>query len=371
MSGEGRVHVTVGDVAREAGVSVATAARALGDYGSVSAKSRARVEQAAASLGYSPNMVARSMITGSTKTIGVIVADIENQFFQRVLRGITHITSERGYDLVLANTDESLDRERRALRVMTSRRVDGIILSPTEVADTQEIRAVAESGVPIVLIDRRLRGVNVDSVGIRNRGATYDATNRLISLGHKHIAVITGGTAESAPVLKNATVATLRRLSATTLGTRTAGYREALEAAGLAYRSDFVAANGFRQEDARAATVAFFALPDPPTAIIAFDSLLSLGVLQGLRDVGARSPDDVSLIGFDDAPWAEVVDPPLTVIGQPTLEIGVQAATLLLDRLAGRGRARVHHRLETTLIERGSVGLPRLNGVRTGPRAGL
>lgn len=358
MASEVRSRVTVIDVARAAGVSVATAARALGGYGSVSQASRRKVDEAAARLGYTPNMVARSMITGSTKTIGVIVADIENQFFQLVLRGVSRVLSEAGFDLVLANTEESIEVERRSLRVMTSRRVDGLILSPTEVADVAQIRAVADSGIPVVLLDRRLRGLKVDSVGIRNRAASHEATTYLLDRGHRQIAVVTGGGAEHAEELRSGNVGRLRRMSATTLGTRTAGYLEAIQAAGIAHVPDYVVANGFRQSDARTAARELMRLPQPPTAIMAFDSLLNLGVLQGLGDAGVRCPDQVSLIGFDDAPWAEVVDPPLTVIAQPTEEIGALAARQLLDRLGGESGAPMNHRLPVRLIERQSVARP-------------
>jgi LacI family transcriptional regulator len=349
---------TIPDVAKQAGVSTATAARALGGYGSVSATTSERVLAAATALGYRPNGLARSMITGTTQTLGVVLADIENPFFYRALRGITDTARSRGYDVVLANTDEDSQNERKALTVLTERRVDGLIICPANGEDRSHLSDLVASGLPIVLLDRAIPGLACDVVGLDNRQAAAEATRCLVAQGHTRIAIVTGGPKSVEPRLRRPGMKGVENISVTTMGARAAGYRDVLAAAGIELRPDFLSADGFHRENAVTATKALMSLTDPPTAILAFDSMLSLGVLLALRELGLRCPDDVSLIGFDDAEWAEVVTPPLSVLRQPVYEIGAKACDLLVDRIAGVARRPSQHRLKGHLIERSSVGPP-------------
>lgn len=350
---------TIPDVAKAAGVSPATAARALGGYGSVSPAARERVLTAAADLGYRANSLARSMITGSTKTLGVVLADIENAFFHRALRGIADAASEQGYEVILTNTDEDLTKEHTAVAMLAQRRVDGLIVCPTDAADRSHLSTVIESGTPVVLLDRRITGLPADTVGIDNRAAARDATAYLIAAGHTKIGLLTGASSDMAPRLNRPDLKGVERLAATTSGARAAGYRDALLEAGIAPNPTYVVANGFHRLDAVAGTHELLTSADPPSAILAFDSILSLGALQGIRELGLSCPDDVSLIGFDDTEWADVVSPPLTVVAQPVYDIGVRAAQLLLARIHGESRRPIHERQPTQIIERQSVAAPR------------
>lgn len=346
---------TIHDVARQAGVSTATAARALGGYGSVSPATHERVVAAAASVGYRPNGLARSMITGTTHTLGVVLADIENPFFYRALRGITDTARSRGYDVVLTNTDEDADIERQALTTLVERRVDGLIVCPAEGGDRAHLTDTIASGLPMVLLDRHVAGLDVDMVGLDNRRAAADATRRLIEHGHTRIAIVTGGRDPVLDTLGQRGSRSVHR-SAVTTPARAAGYRDAMVAAGLEVRPEYVGGSGFHRDEAAAATEALMSLPEPPTAILAFDSILTLGVLLGLRRLGRHCPEEVSVLGFDDAEWTEVVSPPLSVVRQPVYEIGSKACTLLLDRIDGLGRRPSQHRLRGQLIERESTG---------------
>ncbi len=349
---------TLPDVARAAGVSTATAARALGGYGSVRPATRERVAAAAADLGYRANGLARSMITGSTKTLGVVLADIENAFFHRALRGIADAASEQGYEVILTNTDEDLAKEHTAVGMLAQRRVDGLIVCPTDAADRSHLSTVIESGTPVVLLDRRISGLAADTVGIDNRAAAREATAYLIAAGHTRIGVLTGASLDLAPRLGRPDLKGVERLSATTSGARAAGYRDALMDAGIAPNPAYVIANGFHREDAVAGTKELLTGSTPPTAILAFDSILSLGALKAIHELGLNCPDDVSLVGFDDAEWADVVSPSLTVVAQPVYDIGVRAAQLLLARINGETRRPVHDRMPTAIIERHSVSVP-------------
>jgi LacI family transcriptional regulator len=356
--GRPRATATLGDVASAADVSVATAARALGDYGSVSAATKERVRAAAERLGYRPNHLARSMVTGSTRTLGVVVSDIENPFFSNALRGISDVAGDAGYEVVIVNTDEDPGIERDAVRTLLERRVDGLVVSPAVGAEPGHLQRALSGGIPVVLLDRIVLGVPGDSVGIDNRDAARSATQRLVEAGHTRIGLVTGDSAESHPGLARVVGAGVQTAFGGTTGLRVAGYRDALLQAGLPLDPALLAAEGLRPQDAAHATRRLLQLPDPPTALIGLDSLLTLGVLQGLDELGLRWPQDVSVIGFDDADWTEAVSPPLTVVAQPVQDIGRTACELLLRRLRGHDGRPEHRWLPTSLVERASVGSP-------------
>jgi LacI family transcriptional regulator, galactose operon repressor len=347
---------TLSQVAAAAGVSTATAARALGGYGSVRPATRDRVREAAGRLGYRANHLARSMITGSTRTIGVVVSDIENPFFSRALRGISGVARRHGYEVVLVNTDEDADTERKAVRVLMERRVDGLVVSPGPSAGKAHLDGVLRSGTPIVLLDRRIAGLAADSVGIDNVAAAREATERLLALGHRRIALVTGMPPGARMVDPHPGLRGVERIVGATFGLRAAGYRDALLERGIDPDLRYVSGAGFHLEDAAGSTRRLLGMPDPPTAIVALDSVLSLGVLQALDELGVPCPEAVSLIGFDDADWAEAVSPALTVVSQPVHEIGETAAELLVNRMAGSRRRPVHKQLPTTFVDRASTG---------------
>lgn len=346
---------TIPDVARAAGVSTATAARALGNYGTVGASTREKVLAAAQELGYRVNGLARSMITGSTNTIGVVLSDIENPFFSRALRGIADTAHAAGFEVILANTDENPQLEANAVRVLGEKRVDGLVVCPALATDVSHLEQAVRTGLPVVLLDRKLTGVAADMVGISNRAATREATEHLLRLGHRRIALLTGGDPDRHDTVARPGLRGVERLSGTTIGERAAGYRDALLAAGVAPDLDLLSVEGFRRADAVAATRRLLALSDPPTAFLGLDSLMAIGALQAFQELGVRCPADVSLIGFDDADWTEVVSPPLTVVAQPVYEIGVRACQLLLQRIRGDESKPSTARLSARLVERGST----------------
>jgi LacI family transcriptional regulator len=297
------------------------------------------------------------MITGSTRTIGVVVSDIENPFFFRALRGISDVARRHGYEVVLVNTDEDAESERTAVRVLLERQVDGLVVSSGPRVGAEHLRAAMGSGTPVVLLDRRIPGLPADSVGIDNRAAAREATERLLVLGHRRIALITGLGLNLAPgPSAGAGLRGIERTVGATAGLRAAGYRDALLAAGVVPDLRYVSGEGFHLDDAARATRQLMALPDPPTAVIALDSMLSLGVLKALDDLGVACPDAVSVIGFDDADWTEAVSPPLTVVAQPAHDIGEAAGEMLVSRMQGSPRRPVHRRLPTTFVDRASTG---------------
>jgi LacI family transcriptional regulator len=298
------------------------------------------------------------MITGSTRTLGVVMSDIENPFFRRSLRGISDTARAEGLEVLLANTDEELDKEQTAISLMAERRVDGLVVCPTDGGDRAHLSDVIAAGIPVVLLDRNVAGLKADTVGIDNRKAARAATEHLLSHGHRDIAIVTGGTSEMLERMLRPDMRGIERLTATTVGARAAGFRDAMAAAEVPIRAELISSGGYRREDAERETAALLALSHRPTAILAFDAMQSLGAFHAISKSNLRCPEDVSLLGFDDTEWADVVSPALSVIAQPTYEIGVAACRLLLSRIAGSGGAIAHRRLPTKLIERASVGPP-------------
>lgn len=353
---------TVGDVAALAGVSSATAARALGGYGTVSPRTRDRVADAAHALGYRANGIARSMVTGQTSTLGLVVADIENPFFAAVTRGFSDIARSADYDVMVVNTDEDPARERAALGVLVGHRVDGVALSPASSREAGHLHMHVASGQPLVLLDRGVRGLRADVVGIDNRAAARRAVEHLVAAGHRRIAMLAGAGSGGRPLpaegVPPALMTGLERIR---------GYRDALSTAGLDGLPDYLRVTHFRSSAARAAIRELLALPVPPTAVFCSDSLLSLGVLAGAADSGAVIPVDLSLVAFDDADWMDVVTPAVTVMDQPAYDIGAAAADRLLRRVAGETARPRRVVLPTALVARGSVAAPR-TAVRRVPR---
>lgn len=352
---------TINDVAREAGVSRATAARALGGYGSVSASAAHAVREAAAAVGYQANAVARSMITGRTKTLGIILSDIENNFFVRALRGISHIARDKGYDVLLANTDEDVALERRALEMMRSRRVEGLVLCPADLDEIDHLHAVASGDQPLVLLDREAREIDADSVGIDNRRAGCEATSLLLDAGHTRIAVVSGLRRELNDRAQRNALAGPQPGESPSEG-RVAGHYEALLRAGLGPDPRLQVSVGLDLAAASEGVATMLASGAQASAILTSDSLQTLGALHALRRAGLSIPHDISLLGFDDSDWAPVVEPPLSVIEQPAYDIGLRAAELLVARIEGGGDVRERIQLPTRYLARGSVAAPPFPG---------
>jgi LacI family transcriptional regulator len=329
---------TLHDVAAAARVSTATAARALGGYGSVSPEVRERVAAAAAKVGYRRNSLARSMITGTTHTIGLVVADIENPFFARAARGIADVAHEAGYEVLLANSDEDPVTERAAVQTLAEKRVDGLIVAPASIGDRSHLRELPAQGTPVVLLDRALPGSDVDAVVVDNEAAARRAVDHLAGLGHRRIGLLTS----------QGLIHTNQE--------RLAGYLQGLEAAGLTVDHDLIRMLPYTRESAEREAEAILALPDPATAIFTTDNVMSLGAFEGAQHAGRRVPDDVSIVGFDDLEWTTIVRPQLTVVAQPVYELGATAARRVLARIAGDATAPQLIVLETTFIIRDSTG---------------
>ncbi|SFN81742.1 transcriptional regulator, LacI family [Mycetocola miduiensis] len=341
--------MTVADVAREAGVAKATASRALGGYGAVSDEARDRVLAAAEALGYRPNELARSMNTGKSKTIGVVVGDIENGYFGLAMRGISDAAKRAGYDIILVNTSEDVEAEIDAVRLLLDKRVDGLIVAPASAYRTEHLREVHQSGHPLVLLDRRIESLPAVSVGVDIAPAARAATRALVAEGHRRIAFVSalGTDGERYSGLP---------LGVSSVTDRLVGILQGLEETGIPISPELIRFEAHGAEKTHAVIADLLALSEPPTAILLSDSLVALNVLLAFRELGIKVPRDVSVVAFDDVDWAAITDPPMTVVSQPIYDVGVTAAEELLRLMRGMAPDATTLRLPAALVERDSIG---------------
>jgi LacI family transcriptional regulator len=326
---------TINDVAKKAGVSKATVSHVLNNTRFVEEETKKRVLQVIQDIGYRPSNVARSLTTNQTNTIGIVISDASNYFFGEILRGLEDILRQSGYGLVVCNTDETLEREAEYLNYLLGQRVDGIIAAATSQRWDVFLRMDMQH-TPVVFMDRTFEGQEGPFVGVDNTAAARLAVEHLIKDGHKNIGILAG----------------LQRLS--TMRERLAGYRQALQEAGLPVVNSWVVESALDIESAREAALNILSSPSRPTALFINNNILSLGTLLALRELSLRCPRDISLIGFDDHPWAQVSDPPLSVVHQPLRELGHTAAKLLLSLIRGESVPQYQFILKCDLILRES-----------------
>jgi LacI family transcriptional regulator len=323
---------TISDVAARAGVSTATVSRALNGKSTVDPALVARVQAAAAELGYHPNALARNLRRQETAVLALIISDVENPFFTAIARGVEDIARTAGYSVVLCNSDESEEKESRYLDVALQERVAGVIISPT--GGATNVAVLRERGTPVVAVDRPLSTGTGDQVLVDTRRAAREATEHLLANGYRRIGCVTGPE------------------GVRTADDRLEGYRDAQRAAGN--MAELFRRAEFRSAGARQATSELLDAAEPPDALLVANSTMAIGALEAFKARGIRAGRDVGIVAFDDAPWTTLIDPPLTVVAQPAYHIGTVAAKLLLARIGGGSNEPTATVLEARLVERAS-----------------
>lgn len=359
-----RSRATIADVARLAGVSTATAGRVLGGYGSSRKETREQVERAARKLGYRANALARSLITGQTRTIGVVAGDIQNPFYASILRGIADVVEAEDFGLLIMNSDENVEKEIRAVNLLLEKQVDGLIVSPCDTRNGRHLRDLDASGVPLVLLDRAVVGLDVDRIATENIGSAERAVEVLIRAGHRRIGVV----AELVEEQEGGVAGFIRRgLAGDVLSTdtlypswqRILGYLRAHRQACLPVDPALIGRVGsYSADGARNIASALLDRRDRPTALFATDGTMSEGVMRSIAVSGLRIPDDLSLVCFDDLEWMGFLSPGITTFAQPRLAMGAAAATMLLERVRGTDVPSRAVLMEGEFLLRGSVSAP-------------
>jgi DNA-binding LacI/PurR family transcriptional regulator len=323
------------EVAEAAGVSIATVSRVFSNKPHVRPELHARVLAAAAALGYQPSRVARSLRMQRSQVFGLIVSDIQNPFFTTLARAVEDVAHRHQHTVFFCNSDEDIEKEKLYIDLMEAEQVAGVIISPTT-ESSSACQWLIEAGIPVVVVDRRLIGLQVDTVLVDNMAATASLVAHLIADGHRRIGAMTG-------------------LSTSTTGhERLAGYTQALRNHDLPLAPALV-----RQAiptEAMGAILAADLLDSGQglTAVFAGNGQLAAGALREIRRRKLRIPDDIALVAFDEVPWMALVEPALTVIRQPIYEMGLTAADLLLRRLEDDTVPPREHVLPATLEVRQS-----------------
>lgn len=337
---EGRMKkkkATLEDVAREAGVSICTVSRVIHNKGYISENTRKRVKEAIRKLNYRQDMIARSLKTNSTDTIGFIVTDLSNPFFSVMSKGIDRIISKKEYSLLVCNTDSNPSKEMKYLDLLLQKRVDGIILASCGGTE-EKIKEVVDEGTPIVLVDNYIEGFSLDSVTVDNFMGAYKLTSHLLQLGHIRIGLISGPLSESSA---------RERLD---------GYKSALTDHGIDFDSKLVTVGDFRLKSGYRNTLELLSIIPSPTAIFATNNFMALGALSALKQKGLRVPSDLALVGFDMVEIASVVSPSITTMAYSPGRIGILAARLLLEKIEGGDGKTQNLLLKPRLLIRESCG---------------
>lgn len=342
-----RKTVSIRDVADAAGVSVATVSRALSADSAIQIKpeTRAHVLEASAELGYRPNDLARALLQQRTSVLGLIVPDILNPYYPGMVRGVEDVASAAGYRMVLCNTDRDPERINGYLETLVKSRVDGVLIAGGAADRAIDVALLDQYHASVVVVGRH--DLACPSVQIDNVASAEAITTHLLGLGHRRISLVGGPE------------------SSRTMRDRAQGYRRALTARKVPVRQELVRGGDLDEESGYDNARVLAQLAEPPTAIVAVNDRVAVGVLAALHDDGIRVPEDVSVTGFDDVSFSPYLRPKLTTVSVPTYDIGHTAATLLLGQLTGvQGESQRQPndhvtKLSAELVIRDSTGPPR------------
>jgi LacI family transcriptional regulator len=335
------VTVTIYDVAREAGVSMATVSRVVNNNPNVKPQTRKKVFEAIERLGYRPNAVARGLASKKTTTVGVVIPDISNAIFAEVARGIEDIANMYHYNIILCNADKRKDKEIRVVNTLLEKQVDGLLFMGGTVTE-EHLQAFKSANVPIVLCATTDEHGSMPSVDIDHESAAFDAVSALTGAGHRRIAMISGTLQDPSNGYA-----------------RFQGYRRALEAAGIPYDESLVRVGNYRYESGVEAMKYFLELDERPTAVFAATDEMAIGAIHYIQDFGLRVPEDVSVISVDNTRMASMVRPQLSSVAQPMYDIGAVSMRLLTKLMKKEQVDQLRVILPHELITRQSVAAAR------------
>ncbi len=341
----GNLETNIYKIAKEAGVSIATVSRVMNHSTVVSEKTTQKVMRAVEKYNYVPNIAARNLSTSTSTSVGVVIPDINNQFFMQLLQGITAAADALGLTIFLFDTDESTEREHRVLDSMREHRVCGIIITPVSSTDAQtreKLQNFRALEIPVVLVDREVDDSNFDSVVTEDAAGAFSAVSELIRQGHEKIAIITGPEI-SRPGRE-----------------RLEGFRRAMEQAGLPIREEYIRKSNFRAACAYEQALALCRLPEPPTAIVSSNNMTTYGCLKAFNELNLEVGRDIALLGFDDIEELGWLNYHISVISRDVQNMGEQAMQLLRRRITKECTSENGTRitLPTKLILRGSEQYP-------------
>jgi len=308
---------TITEIAKELGIAPSSVSRALNNHPAISTKTRDAVIELARKLNYQPNLLALNLLKKRTNTIGVIVPEITSYFFSSIISGIQDLLNPMGVNMIIGQSNESFEEEKSLIRTFASIRVDGFLISPSsETKNFEHLLILTENNIPLVIFDRDCEGIEVDKVFVDEYKGAFQAVEYLIKTGCRRIAHIAGP-----PSLSTAK----HRLEA---------YKDALKLHDIPVRDEYIIeAEGFMPENGIDPTKQLLALPTPPDAIFTINDGVAIGAMYVIKEAGIKIPDDISIIGFDDDPHSCYFKPSLSTVWQPTYEMGMLSARILMKRV--------------------------------------
>lgn len=328
---------SMNDVAQRAGVSIATVSRVLNNNGNVNESTRAKINKAIKDLKYQPSRVAKRLRSKSISSnlLGILIPDIENPFYVDVLRGIEELAYENNYAIIMCNFGQDEKKEKLYLEILQSEGIDGLVVAPAH-EDDPLLKKMVKDGLPVVCVDRGLKDSNVDVVLVDNVTGAYNAVDYLVKSGYKRIAYIAGLPAIPSSLL------------------REKGYKEALADNGISFDPELVRFGNSKHKSGVELCDELLKLPNPPDAFFTGNNLITLGALETIHKWKLKIPEDIAIIGFDDMQWSSSLNPPLTAVRQPAMEIGKRAVELLIQRIKDPQRSCIQMTLNTELKKRSS-----------------
>lgn len=326
---------TIQDVAKAAGVSVATVSRVLNNSSSVIPETRETVLEAIRKLNYQPNLLGRNLRRMETRMVLVLLPNVSNPFYSRIVKGIEDVAHKNGYTVMLCNTDSDKHREDMYLELLRNRLSDGVIFMESEQGREELIEL--SKAFPVVQCSEYKENIDVDHISIDNFAAAYKAVTHLISLGHKRIAMIS---------CRNQLISTKKREE---------GYKKALQDAGIEFDPSLLFYGDYGFKSGLRAGKRIVDLEQKPTGVFAISDVMAIGAIRAFKEAGYRVPEDIGVIGFDDISFASMYDPMLTTVAQPKYDMGCEAMNLLLRKMKGESKLPVKLTLEHSLKIREST----------------
>lgn len=322
---DNKASITIHDIARELNISASTVSRALNDNPRISQATRDRIKSIAAEMGYQPNTIASNLRNQKTNTIGIVVPLINRHFFSTFISGVEEIAFQSGYNVIISQSNDLLEKEQKIVQSLFSNRVDGLIASLSMQTDRfDHFMLFSNKNIPIVFFDRVVPELESHKIVVDDFQVGVQATEHLISQGYRRIAHLAGPT-----VLH-------------TYRDRMLGYRAALEKNNLPIDDDLIICNRLTRMDGQEAIKKLLALPQPPDAVFCGNDTSALSMMVYLKKIGARIPLDFGLIGFSDEPFSEVVTPSISTLKQPAFEMGIRAAELLIQEIESKVKLKEH-----------------------------
>ncbi len=327
---------TLKDIAEKSGFSIATVSKALNNEKGINKETRRKILEIAKELNYVPSYPAASVKLRKTNTIGLLISDIANPFFPEIVKGIERVAYNHGFNLILCNTDEDEKKEDIYIDVLLKKRVDGLIAVAANTKSKTKWRKILKFGVPLVMMDRKVEGLQADYVVVDNVDGGFKGMNYLIQMGHRNIGILTGD------------------LKISTGKERFKGVLKALKMYNLE-QDAIISESKFTKESAYIATKNLLDKSERITAIFFPNNITAIGGLKAIIDSKLHIPEDISIVSFDDMDWFSLYTPPITAVAQPSYTIGTTAATILIHRIKDENLEFQNVTLKTELIKRESV----------------